>query len=458
MAERFDVIVIGMGVGGEEVAGRLAQDGMNVLGVERNLVGGECPYWGCIPSKIMVRAASSLAEAERVEILAGASKTWPEWGRVAERIREATAAWDDRIAVDRFENKGGTFLRGEARIVAPRQVQVDGELFTAARGIVVATGGEPAVPPLEGLSDVEFWTNREAIEAKELPASLVVLGAGPIGLELAQAFRRFGTEITLIEMGDHALPMEEPENGAAMDAVIREQGMSLHTKTSARSVRRSDAGVAVELSNGSIVEGERLLLATGRKLNIGSVGVETLGIDPRSRALETDEYLRAGDGVWAVGDVTGRGAFTHIATYQARIASADIFGDADERADYLAVPRVTFTDPEVASVGVTESQARAAGLDVRTGVSPTSSSARGWIHGPGAEQGVIKMVADPRGEVLVGSSVMSPSAGEIIGLLTLAVKERIPISSLRELIYPYPTFMRGVEDALRDLAQAFQLR
>jgi pyruvate/2-oxoglutarate dehydrogenase complex dihydrolipoamide dehydrogenase (E3) component len=452
MVEQLDLIVIGMGVGGEEVAGRAAEAGMRVLGVERKLVGGECPYWGCIPSKMMVRAANALAETGRVNALAGRASAEPSWAPVAARVREATANWDDQVAVERFEGKGGRFRRGQARIVGQRAVEVDGERFEATHGIVIATGGEPASPPVDGLAEVDPWTNREAIEATELPRSMVVLGAGPIGLELAQAFHRFGTEVTLIEVAEHALPADEPENGEAMREVLEDEGMTLRTSVSAKSVRRGGARVVVELSDGSRVEGERLLVATGRRSDLRSLGVDAAGLDPDAPAVEVDEHLRAAPGVWAVGDVTGHGAFTHLAVYQGRIAAADVLGRDHQPADYSAVPRVTFTDPEVASVGLTEAKARELGHQVRTGVATTASSARGWIHGPGARHGVIKLVAEAGQGVLLGGSVMGPSAGEIAGLLVLAIRQRVPVATLRELIYPYPTFVRGLEDALRELS------
>jgi pyruvate/2-oxoglutarate dehydrogenase complex dihydrolipoamide dehydrogenase (E3) component len=451
MARWHDLVVIGMGVGGEEVAGRAAEAGMDVLGIERKLVGGECPYWGCIPSKIVVRAGNALAEAARVGTLAGRVSVTPDWSPVARRVRQATADWDDEIAVRRFEKRGGTFLRGHARITGPREVEVDGRRVRARRGIVIATGGEPSVPPIDGLEEVGYWTNREALEATEAPSSLVVLGAGPVGLELAQAFGRFGTRVTLVEAAEHALPAEEPEQGEAMDEVIRGEGMGLHTGAVALAVRRAGRLVAVDLSDGTTVEGERLLVATGRRVDLRGLGVDAAGLDPDALSVATDANLRAGEGIWAVGDVTGRGAFTHVAVYQGRIAAADILGAEHAPADYRAVPRVTFTDPEVASVGLAEAQARQAGLAVRVGVTPTASTARGWIHGPGAEHGVIKLVADGDQGVLVGGSVMGPAAGEIAGLLVLAIRERVPIAALRELIYPYPTFVRGVEDALRQL-------
>ena len=449
--DEHDAIVIGMGVGGEEVAGRLADGGLDVLAVERKLVGGECPYWGCIPSKIMVRAGDSLAEAARITGLAGGAEISPDWAPVARRVRSATADWNDEVAVERHEGKGETFVRGDARIVGPGRVEVDGRRYSARRAIVVATGTEPAMPPIEGLSDVAAWTNREAIEAKEVPRSLVVLGAGPIGLELGQVFRRFGSEVTFVELFDHALAFDEPEIGAAVAEVLREEGMALHTGVSARRVKRVADGVEVELGDGRTLAAERLLVATGRKANLAGLGLESLGLDPDKPLVEVDEHLRAGEGLWAVGDVTGKGQFTHVAVYQGRIVAADILGRDHRPADYRAVPRVTLTDPEVASVGMTAQRAHESGINVRVGLTETKSSARGWIHGPGAEHGVIKLVADADRGYLVGGSAMGPPAGEMVGFLTLAVKERVPIENLRDLIYPYPTFVRGIEDALREL-------
>ncbi|HVM35477.1 MAG TPA: NAD(P)/FAD-dependent oxidoreductase [Actinomycetota bacterium] len=449
-----DVIVIGLGVGGEAVAGSLAQSGLDVIGIERNLVGGECPYWGCIPSKMMLRAAGSLAEVSRVRRLAGDAHSHPDYTPVAQRIRdEATDDWNDKVAVERLEGKGGTFRRGQARIVGPGEVEVEGDRYTARRGIVIAAGGSPSVPPIDGLAEVDYWTNRDATEAKEAPNSLIVLGGGPIGLEIGQAFSRFGTSVTIVEMASHVIPAEEPENASALQEVLRADGIDVRTGVSASRVARSSDKIVVELSDGTTLGSERLLVATGRRLNLPDLGLERVGLDPDARSIDVDENLRAAEGVWAVGDITGKGAFTHIATYQARLAVADILGRDHDPADYTAVPRVTFTDPEVASVGLSEAQARDRGIDVSVGVAKTGSSARGWIHGPGAEHGVVKLVADSKRAILVGASAMGPAAGEVVGLLLLAVRQRVPVTRLQELIFPYPTFVRGIEDALNDLVE-----
>jgi pyruvate/2-oxoglutarate dehydrogenase complex dihydrolipoamide dehydrogenase (E3) component len=451
--DEHDAIVIGMGVGGEEVAGRLAEGGLDVLAIERKLVGGECPYWGCIPSKVMVRAGNSLAEAARATGLAGNAQISPDWAPVARRVRDVTADWNDEVAVERHEKKGETFVRGDARIVGPRTVEVDGRKFTARRAIVVAAGSDPAVPPVEGLTEVGFWTNRDAIEAKEVPRSIVILGAGPIGLELGQVFKRFGSDVTFVELFRHALAYDEPEIGTAVADVLREEGIELHTSVSAEQVRAKTGGVEIDLSDGRTLSAERVLAATGRKANLSGLGVENVGLDPEAKSIEVDGHMRAGEDVWAVGDITGKGQFTHVAVYQGRIAAADILGQEHSVADYSAVPRVTFMDPEVAAVGLTAEKAHESGVNVHTGMAETKRSARGWIHGPGAEHGVAKLVEDADRGVLVGGSFMGPAAGEIAGFLALAIKEKIPIRNLRDLIYPYPTFVRGIEDALRRLGR-----
>jgi pyruvate/2-oxoglutarate dehydrogenase complex dihydrolipoamide dehydrogenase (E3) component len=447
-----DVVVLGMGPGGEDVAGNLAAAGLSVVGIEAGLVGGECPYWGCIPSKMMIRAAHTLAEARRVPGLAGTSTVTPDWGPVAARIRaEATDDWDDTVAVDRFVGKGGTFVRGRGRLVAADVVEVDGRRYRATRAVVVATGTTAAVPPIPGLADTPFWTNHQAIEATELPSSIIVLGGGAIGSELTQVYARFGVDVTIVEALDRLLPAEEPEAGHLLADVLRGEGIDVITGTAAASVAY-DGKFQVQLANGRELVAEQLLVATGRRIDLAGIGADVLGVDTATaRVLTVDEHLRVTDGVWAVGDVTGRGAFTHIAMYQSKIAVADILGQPHSPADYAALPRVTFTDPEVGSVGLTAQAARDAGIDVAVGRTEVPSTARGWLHKAGNE-GFIQLVADRRRGVLVGATSMGPSGGEVLGLLTLAVHARVPIEELRSMIYAYPTFHRGVEDALRNLA------
>ncbi len=449
--KRADVVVIGMGPGGEEVAKRLAEAGLDVVGVEAELLGGECPYWGCVPSKMIIRAAETIAEAHRVARLAGSAEVHPDFAPVAKRIREeATDDWDDTVAVQRFEKAGGTFVRGRATLSGRDRVEVDGQEFVVSRGVVLATGSAPVVPPIPGLADVPYWTNREAISAEAVPTSLAVLGGGAIGLELAQAFARFGSAITVIESAPTVLPSEEPEVSAAVADVLRAEGLELRLGARAVGVGRSGAEVSVELDDGSSVSAQRLLVAVGRRPRMHGLGLGHYGLDESTGAVATDERLRAAEGLWAVGDVTGVGVFTHLAVHQGRIAAADILGEPLTPADYTAVPRVTFTDPEIGTVGLTEAAARSAGHEVRTATAQTSESARGWIHGPG-NAGLIKLVVDARTGVLIGGTAAGPRGGEVLGLLTLAVHTRLTVDVLRTMIYAYPTFHRGVEDALARL-------
>jgi pyruvate/2-oxoglutarate dehydrogenase complex dihydrolipoamide dehydrogenase (E3) component len=451
MAETVDVVVVGLGVGGEEVAGRLAEAGLSVVGVEGRLVGGECPYWGCVPSKMMIRAGNALAEARRVPQLAGAADVRADWAPVARRIRdEATDSWDDKVAVDRLVGKGVTFIRGWATITGAGEVTVGDRVFHATRGIVVGTGTEPAVPPIAGLAGTPLWTNREAIEVETLPASLIVLGGGAIGVELAQVFARFGVTVTVVEALDRLLALEEPESSdLARDALTRD-GVTVHVGVKAAEVRHDAGGFTVSLSDGRTVSAEKLLVATGRKVDLSRLGVGRVGLDPAARSITVDERMRATDGVWAVGDVTGHGAFTHMAMYQAGIAVRDILGQDGPPADYRATPRVTFTDPEIGAVGLTEAQARAAGTRVRVGTGQVPSSSRGWIHKVGNE-GFIKLVEDADRGVLVGATSAGPVGGEVLSALAVAVHAQVPVETLRHMIYAYPTFHRGIEDALRDL-------
>jgi pyruvate/2-oxoglutarate dehydrogenase complex dihydrolipoamide dehydrogenase (E3) component len=447
-----DVVVLGMGPGGEDVAERLAVAGLSVAGVEARLVGGECPYWGCVPSKMMIRAANLLAEGRRIPGLAGSSQVHPDWAPVAQRIREeATDNWDDKVAVDRFTGKGGTLFRGHGRITAPGEVSVGGDVLRARRGIVINTGTQPFIPPIDGLAGTPYWTNREAIEATGVPASLLVLGGGAIGAELSQVFARFGARVTVIEGSGRLLPPEEPEAGALLAEVFGREGIGVRTGTTARAVRHDGTAFTVSLADGAQVTADALLVATGRRTDLAAIGAGAVGVDESARAIPTDDHLRVAPGVWAIGDITGHGAFTHMSMYQADIVVHDILGEEVSPAEYHAVPRVTFTDPEIGSVGLSEAQARDRGLDVRTSSYPVPRSTRGWIHKAGND-GFIKLVADAGQGILVGASSAGPAGGEVLSMLTLAVHARVPVRRLREMIYAYPTFHRAIEPALQGLA------
>jgi len=451
MTADVDVVVVGLGPGGEALATGLARAGLEVAAVDERLVGGECPYYGCVPTKMMVRAADVLAESRRVPDLAGRSSQTPAWDPVARRIRdEATDDWDDTAAVKRLEDAGVRFVRGHGRLAGERIVDVEGTVLQARRGVVLNTGTTPALPPVDGLADTPYWTNRDAVRAERLPESMAVIGGGAIGVELAQAFARFGVRVTVLEVADRILSPEEPESSALVGGVFAREGIEVRAGVRIGSVAHDGHRFAVRVGEQSI-EAERLLVAAGRRPNLPDVGLETVGLDPGARSVPVDERMRAAEGLWAIGDITGKGAFTHMSMYQAGVAQRDILGQDGPPASYHAVPRVTFTDPEVGSVGMTEQQARDAGLTVRVGLTDLTASTRGWIHMAGNE-GLVKLVEDADRGVLVGATSAGPTGGEVLSMLTTAVHAAVPTATLRSMIYAYPTFHRAVEDALSRLA------
>lgn len=461
MPIEVDAVVVGLGPGGEDVAGRLAEAGLDTVGVEQRLVGGECPYWGCIPSKIAVRAADLIAEGHRIPGMAGTAMVRPDWRPVTRRITEATADWDDKRAVDRLTAKGTRFLRGTGYLSGPGEITVQrtsGEetVLRPRRAIVLAVGTEPVPPPIPGLPGTPYWTNRDALEATELPKSLLVLGGGTVGVELGQAFSRFGSTVTIVEGGQRLLAREEPEVHELLLRVLTADGVTVRTGIDVVRVTYDGDEFGLHGVRGDRLTARRLLVATGRRADLSSLGVGVLGIDPGVAALPVDERMRvvapADDtpGVWALGDVTGKGAFTHMSMYQGELVIADVLGRNGPPASYHAVPRVTFTDPEIGAVGLTEGQARERGIPVLVGHTDLAATARGFIHHVGNE-GFLKVIADGQRSVLVGATAAGPTGGEVLGALTLAVHAKVPLSELNQVIWAYPTFHRAIGEALRDL-------
>ena len=456
--QQVDLVVIGLGPGGEALATATAKAGLRVVAVDKRLVGGECPYFGCVPTKMMVRASDVLAETGRAAELAGEVTVRSSWSPVAERVAvQATDHWDDRVAVERLQDAGATVLHGVARLDGVRRVVVtptDGSepvTYEASKGVVLNPGTRPATPPVEGLADTPFWTNRDAVQVTELPGSLVVVGGGPIGCELAQVFARFGVRVTIIQHGDRLIPVNEPEASAVLTEVFAHEGIRVVTGSDLTRASYADGRFELTLDTGEQLTADKVLVAAGRIPELADIGLETVGLDPAARTIEVDDRMRAGEGLWAIGDVTGKGAFTHVSMYQYAIARRDILGEDGPPAAYHALPHVTFTDPEVAGVGMSEAQARKAELSVRIGSTKLEESTRGFTHGPGS-RGLIKVVEDADRGVLVGATVVGPFGGEILGFLAVAVHAAVPVDTLRSMIYAYPTFHRAIESALADLS------
>jgi pyruvate/2-oxoglutarate dehydrogenase complex dihydrolipoamide dehydrogenase (E3) component len=375
----------------------------------------------------------------------------PNWAPVAKRIRdEATDNWSDMAAVKRFEEKGGEFVRGRGKLDGPGIVTTEDSRFHARRAVVLATGARATIPPIPGLASTPFWTNHELVEAKELPESLIVIGGGAIGAELSQVLARFGVSVTIVDTVSRLLNIEEPEVDAVVRKAFERDHIEVVTDAQTTKVSYTNLRFTVTLEDGRTVSAERLMVATGRTPDLTQLGLETVGVDISGKFVPTDETLRVTGNLWAVGDITGHGAFTHVAMYQSAIATAAILGQPFVPANYSAVPRVTFTDPEVGSVGLSEAAATQLGLDIQIGVAEVTSTTRGWIHNVD-NAGFIKVVADMNKNILVGATAVGPHGGEVLGLLTLAVHQQTPIETLSSMMYAYPTFHRGVSEALAQL-------
>lgn len=446
MTDRFDAVVIGLGPGGEVAAGRLMAAGRRVAVAERELIGGECAYWACIPSKTLLRPPEARAEAARA---AGTSRPGIDWPELRDYRDYMVRHLDDTAQVDSYRDHGATVFKGTARLGGPGRVDIDGQVIEADQ-VVVATGSEPVIPSIDGLERAEVWTNREATTLTDIPGRVVIVGGSAVAVELGQFLARMGAQVTLVEQGERLVGREEPRVGELTRRALEADGIDVRTGAQLYRVARSRSATVAKIDDGTTVETDVILLATGRRPS-SDLGLETVGVSLDERgAVPVDGRCRAAEGIWALGDVTGVALFTHVAMYQARVVVDNISG-RPRQASYEGIPRVVFADPEIAAVGLTAEVARHAGINVATAeIDLAESIARPWTYQKDPA-GTLGIVADADRRVLVGAWAVAPLAGEWIHQAALAIRARIPIDTLLDQVAQFPTYSEAYLQALEAL-------